>query len=414
MVHSPTVLGGALIGVLSLLVTLQGQETRVAGDPPSVARRLGPLALAPTLTLSNVGWDSNVFNQQVDDPDGDFTATIRPELQGWLRLRRLRLQGRSAFAYLYFREYAGERSWDADLEGRISLPLMRITPYISGSWISARERFGYEIDERIRRYQDSRTAGVEVRLGARTKVDVAARRGRLEFDHTNVGNPLISDFYDYTSHGVGVRVERQLTPLTSVAVNIDRRQDRFDLDPNRDSNGLGISSGMEFKPFALFSGKAYFGWQRVEVAGPASPTFSGYTTSVDLAYTLLGATRFTVEAQRELEYSAMRGRYAYLLSGGKASVTHRLGGAWDVGGSASRHRLSYGVFELGGEAGAAPEVGVFKPDEEIVRQYTAEIGYRIVDTRLAFTLGRQNRRSTVVAARQYARTYANMSVTYGF
>ena len=59
-------------------------------------------------------------------------------------------------------------------------------------------------------------------------------------------------------------------------------------------------------------------------------------------------------------------------------------------------------------------MGVFKPDEEIVRQYTAEIGYRIVDTRLAFTLGRENRRSTVVAARQYARTYANMSVTYGF
>ena len=60
--HNPTLLGGALIGVLSLSATLQGQGTPAAGDPPAASRRWGPLSLAPTLPVS-VGWDSNVFNQ---------------------------------------------------------------------------------------------------------------------------------------------------------------------------------------------------------------------------------------------------------------------------------------------------------------------------------------------------------------
>ena len=350
----------------------------------------------------------------MDNPESDFTATVRPELQAWLRVRHLRLEGRSAFAFLYFRDHPEEGSVDTDQQGRVSLVLNRITPYISGTWIRARERFGLEIDERVNRHEDSQTAGVEVRLGARTSVDVAGHRGRAELNRTsNEDNPLLSDFYDNTWHSIGVTVTRQLTPLTSVVVTADRYQARFDLNPKRDSNSLAISSGLEFKPFAVISGKAYVGWRQFDVAAPESPTFTGLTTSVNLTYTLLDATRFTVEAERDLSYSVLPGQHAYLLSGVRASVTHRLDGPWDVGGTASRHRLSYGLFDLEEPGVAPPEPGL-SGDQEIVRHYTGEIGYRIENTRLAFTVGHQNRRSSVAAARQYGRTYASMAVTYGF
>src|SRR4029453_1379634 len=110
-----------------------------------------------------------------------------------------------------------------------------------------------------------------------------------------------------------------------------RYQDTFDLVPARDSKSLAIASGLEFKPFALISGKAYVGWRRFEFVKPGSTPFTGLVASFDLAYTLLGATRFAVEGIRDISYSAIEGEHAFLLSGGKASVNHRLGGRWDIG-----------------------------------------------------------------------------------
>ena len=98
-------------------------------------------------------------------------------------------------------------------------------------------------------------------------------------------------------------------------------------------------SGFDFKPFALISGRAYAGWQRVEWSRPDPQRFTGVVASMDLAYTLLGATRFAVRAQRDVSYSAMQGQHAYLLSGGTVSVNHRLSGRWDVGARVGRHRI---------------------------------------------------------------------------
>ena len=41
--------------------------------------RFGPLALRPTIALSNAGVDTNVFNSS-DNAHGDFTMTFAPEL----------------------------------------------------------------------------------------------------------------------------------------------------------------------------------------------------------------------------------------------------------------------------------------------------------------------------------------------
>jgi hypothetical protein len=418
--HAPRklIVGAALAGMLGLPAALYGQGNAAPVDPPkSVPLHLGPVALAPTLSLVNVGWDSNVYHLPVDaDVEDDFTMIARPEVQAWLRLGRARAHGRSIWDFAYFRDHPSERSVDMGHEGRLLLPLTRVTPYVSGRWVSARQRTGFEIDERTRRHEVGGDAGVDLRLLSRTNVDIAVRRSRVEFDRTNVsGDSLVSEFDDYTSRGVGVTVRQQLTPLTSLAVTVDRYQDRFDLVPERDSNSLAIASGLEFKPFALISGKAYAGWRRFELVQPGSPPFEGFVASVDLAYTLLGATRFAVEGIRDISYSAMQGQHAYLLSGATASVNHRLSGRWDIGARIGRHRVSYGLFALTDEPGAEPPAANVNSDQEINVQYGGEVGYRVVpEMRVGFDLGHSNRRSTVVSSREYERTYATMSLNYQF
>ena len=50
--------------------------------PPEVSRlqlRLGPLWITPSIALTNIGYDSNVFNSPTTlDQKGDFTFTVSP------------------------------------------------------------------------------------------------------------------------------------------------------------------------------------------------------------------------------------------------------------------------------------------------------------------------------------------------
>jgi hypothetical protein len=200
-----------------------------------------------------------------------------------------------------------------------------------------------------------------------------------------------------------------------VAVTVDRRRDRFDLGSERDSNSLGISSGLEFKPFALVSGRAFVGWNRVELLGTGAPSFRGLVTSVDLAYTLLGATRLTVQAERGLSYSAMRDQHAFLLAGVKGSIVRRMGANWDIGGRVGRHRASYGFFDLSSQQGSVAQSSAPRREHEIFREYGGQLGYLVgPDTRIALDVVRYRRRSTLDASRQYNVTRAGMSLTYRF
>ena len=89
-------------------------------------------------------------------------------------------------------------------------------------------------------------------------------------------------------------------------MTVDGHQDRFDEAPERDTNSIGIGSGLEFRPFAMISGHAYVGWVRVQMVNGESPPFGALTLAVDLTYTLLGATKFTLQAERDVEYSAVQ------------------------------------------------------------------------------------------------------------
>src|SRR5215475_8541402 len=73
-----------------------GSETE---DPSAAARfRWGPLTFTPSIAITNVGIDNNVFN----DPDHKFqdtTAAVGPAVNAWTALGRLRIAERSSGQY---------------------------------------------------------------------------------------------------------------------------------------------------------------------------------------------------------------------------------------------------------------------------------------------------------------------------
>lgn len=415
MSFTSKVCAGVLTSALCLAGPAYGQGRPASSEPPeTVPFRLGPVALAPTLTLTNFGWDSNVFQQQAAaGPVGDVTATGVPEIQSWVRVGRARVSTHSTFAYFYFQQYASERSLDQEHEARVELRMGRLTPYIAGDWVKARQRFGFEIDQRIGRQQKAALAGLEFRLGPRTKIDASATRGRWEFDSSDeFSDPFADQLYDYTSEGFTVVVSRDLTPFTSLAAGIDKHQDRFDNDPGRDSNSESVTAGLEFKPLAMIHGSAYVGWHRLYRVTPGSGEFSGPVAEADLAYTLFGATRFAVQIHRDITYSALRSQHAYLLTGVRAAVNHHLAGNWEVGARIGRYRQSYGLFDSTTSDNAS---GQFNAGREIITEYSGEVAYWFSrKIRMAFGFNREQRGSSFGAPRDYERTRSGLSLQYRF
>src|SRR5688500_4928401 len=98
----------ATVMLCGAATALQAQNSAPPSDVPV---QVGPLALAPRVRLTNAGHDSNVLNQNTDDnPQGDYTATLSPSVETWLRLPHASLNGRSQFDFYWFRELTDLRA----------------------------------------------------------------------------------------------------------------------------------------------------------------------------------------------------------------------------------------------------------------------------------------------------------------
>jgi hypothetical protein len=252
-----------------------------------------------------------------------------------------RANGRSQFDAYYFKQLTDLRAVDSDNSAHIEVPINRVLAYATTSLTSTRHRQNLEIDALARRRNDAVTVGMEVRLTAKLTGNLYSQRNRLRYDANSLylGTDL-SQALNHKSIGEGAELRYALTPLTSIAVGAMRSRDRFDFATDRNGNNTSVLTSIRFSPLALISGGVAVGVQKRTVIGGTGPDFNGTVTATDLAYTLLGRTRFTVSARRELEYSYVY-EADYIRTGVNLGVNQHLGESWDVGGSVGRDNLSY-------------------------------------------------------------------------
>jgi hypothetical protein len=111
---STAALACLLLAVTAARASAQTEEA----DPADSARfRVGALRFTPSITLTNLGVDTNVFND-ANNPQRDTTAAIGPAVNLWLKAGRSRLSGKVSGQYLYFNNYDSQRSWGTSDEGK--------------------------------------------------------------------------------------------------------------------------------------------------------------------------------------------------------------------------------------------------------------------------------------------------------
>ena len=121
-------------------------------DPTTVRVRMGPLWLNPTLSLTNAGIDTNVFNEfEADQPKRDFTLTVSPQTDLWLRMGRTWVMGNIKEDIVWYNKYASERSANTAYALNWLVPLTRLSFVVGGTFLHTNERPGFEIDARADR-----------------------------------------------------------------------------------------------------------------------------------------------------------------------------------------------------------------------------------------------------------------------
>ena len=377
-------------------------------DPAKVRVRIGALWMNPSIGLTNLGVDDNVFNDAEDQqPKSDFTMTFTPRTDLWVRMGRSWLSGTIDEQLVWYQKYSSERSTNSRFVVGWRMPANVFTVNLGASYAKTRERPGYEIDLRAPQSNVGLQAGIEGKVASKSFVGVRVQRQTVDFDdEATFANLLLSNELNHDTTIVALTLRQQLTPLTSIEFSGTRSTDEFEFSPLRDSTSTSFNGSVTFDPLALISGSASFGIRDFTPESPDIPAYTGGTMSVDLAYTLLGATRFAVRAVRDIQYSFDITQPYYLQTGIELSVTQQIFGPVDVVGRLNEQRLAYR------DRSGVPQIAPDRTDS--IHSFGAGTGYHFgPDLRLGFNID-SIRRDSEIDSRTYKGLKYGAALTYGF
>jgi hypothetical protein len=254
--------------------------------------RVGPVSLNPTLALT-AARITNVFNEaDLNVPSGDATVTTTAGADWWMRFGPTWVSGIAKQDWVYFHDYASERSANADYKFKWLVPLNRVIVNMGSQYINTRARADSQIDARAHRTELAYDGLVEVALTPTTFVGVRAERRTTEFDEDEVFlNSNLNDELSRIVSAGAVTVRYQLTPMTAFTFDMATEQARFMHSPLRDSDSTHVKGGVKFAQSALISGTATFGFRDFRPLSPEVQPYIGPTASVNLSYMAMGSTR---------------------------------------------------------------------------------------------------------------------------
>jgi len=390
--------------VFSLAARVSAQ-TQEQADPSEAARfRFGPLRFTPSIAFTNLGVDTNVFNDP-DHPVQDTVGTAGPASDYWMRVGPSLITGKTSLQYMYFEKYATQRAWNSDNRLRWELPFTRLIPFVEGSYANQKNRTSYEIDSRARQITQDVGIGTDLFVSSKTRIRMLGSRARFKYDdnETYLGVNLGQEL-DRWTNTERLQLFYKLTSQTTFAVKSEAAQDRF-ADRLRNTNSIAVVPGFEMKPTALVSGSVFVGFRNFTPLEPEIPSYRGPVASVDARY-IAGATRLGLTVKRDLAFSYQATQPYYTLTDVGIDVLQRITYTWDVMARTSRQMLDYTVRQVPGSA--------LPPQVDRIVQFGGGIGYRLGQTfRLGINADYFQRRSTNALLRDFEGFRAGASITYG-
>ena len=120
----------------------------------------------------------------------------------WLTLPRARAGGRAKADFFYYKDFVDLRAVDWNSDGRLEVPLNRLTPFVSGSLLSTTNSQNLEIDAIAKQLTTRFSLGTSMRVTERISTEIAALRSRVDYDQSSLYDDVdLSQQLDYIIHG---------------------------------------------------------------------------------------------------------------------------------------------------------------------------------------------------------------------
>jgi len=391
----------ALLLMSAQWAAAQATSTASEGEAPLL---VGRVTLFPAFVLKDVGFDDNIGNDPEETRE-DFTLTAQPRLKAAVPIGSTQLTGAVTVGLVYYATYKDEQSVNRLFEGRFESTAGRLRPFVSGAFNHSRERSGYEIDARVLREESNLSAGASFRMTGVTSLTGFYRRTTLDYgEGETLLDAALASQLDHVTDLASVGLRFAVTPLTTIGVDVETQRDRFDTATIRDTDSLRIAPLVEFAPDAVINGRLTAGFRQFSPRDAIVPEFTGLVAAGNLAYSLLGVTRFAGDLTRDVMYSFDPVTPYYIVTSGKLTINQRVGGPIDVIALAGLDRLEYQGLE-----GLPPTGRV-----ERTRTFGGGLGIRAGRTlRFAIIYDHAQRESTDLDRRAYQRNRVFGSATYG-
>ena len=368
--------------------------------PPPGTLVFGPLHLKPSLRVTDLGVDNNVFNEPVD-PKSDFTFTLTPQADLDMRIRRLRLSYATLVEYVYYQKYESERGTNTSGTARAEYDLGIFRPYVSAQGVNTRKRLNPEVDTRARHHDTIYGTGLAMNVASRTRVFVNLTRMTTSFDEgESFRGSDLQQAFNGQRRTIDGGMSLDLTPVTRFSLTLAREEQRFEFSSDRDSNSWRIVPGFGFSTDGPLRGSASFGFRHFDPVSPDLPGYDGLISSVTVGATLYGRHDLQGVVNRDVQYSYDDSTDYYVGTTTGLIWTTLLGGPFDVRGVVSRTLMDYR---------AAVDAG-----SDTLKVFGVGVGYRFTDRlRLGFNSEWSRRESDRSTDRQYRNHRLFAGLTWG-
>jgi hypothetical protein len=391
---------------LAVLPVSAQQVQAPLGETASDYRfHVGPVGLAPTFALENLGIDTNATRSE-DHPVRDVTFRATPGTAYLLPFGRFRLYGNSKVGFQYYQKTRSQRSVDALNQAALSLVGNRFAPRVFGNFGRQRTRPNAEIEATVGQLNRGIGVGADLRFSPRFVIQLDAEQNRQNYEEQLFRGAKLNTQLNRTTQSLRGTARLALTPITTLTLTSLNTRDQFEFSHHRDANSTTLLAGFETQPSALIAGSASVGYRLFNAIDSTAPDYHGVVTDVSVAYTLFDRTRFGVTAHRGVEFSAEAFSPYYLLTSGGLSITQMLGRGWDIQVGADGQTLAYREF-------LNPTAGTPAARVDHVDSARGGFGFRVGDTgRVGFEIAHSVRRSPVKTL-SYEGWLAGVKVSYG-
>ena len=373
-------------------------------EPTTGVLIVGPLRLAPGLTVREIGYDSNVFDEPPDaPPKEDYVVAAMPDVSAFARMRFFRVSAYGGSELTYYQEYESERSVGYAGRGRVDLLLSRVRPFVGVGRVRTRQRPNGEIDVRADRLEEELSGGVAFDLSAHSLIYGSWARNRSEYANAieegiDLSQTLTRERNDYQA---GIKTD--LTPLLSVQLYGSVQEDVFRFEPRRNAKGTLALATFRIAPDAVVAGSITVGYKDFQPEDPHSKPFRGLTGTAAITYPFLEIGRFTVTANRGTEYSFDAEEAYFVENSAFLAYTHRLFGEIDAQVRGGRSLFDYSARET---------MPAHKDTLDIA---AGSLGYNLRNrTRIALNYEYSKRRSPAITSRNYDRRRIYLSWLFAF